>query len=377
MKLRMKGLSLILAAGLVFTGCAPAAPAPAAEPAPTAEPTAAAVSYEGFAKGPNGEEATAAKDVVLTEEEYAKLKAGNYKASMLWAGAGEWYNAMTEGAKAEFEKMGVEVVSTSDAQFDPAKQSTDIETTMALKPNIILSLPVDPVSAERAFKPAVDAGVTLVFADNGVDNYKAGKEYTGICTGDHYGMGRAAADLMAKAIGGKGNIGFIYHDADFFVTNNRDNAFKNTIQTKYPDIKIVFESGFSEESATGEVASAMLTQNPELDGVYVAWDIAAEPVVAELRAQGKTDTKVVTFDLGGNNDLDMAQNGNVYGKVADKPYQIGQTMAKMAAYKLLGKEAPAFVLSDIVVMTRENMVDAWKDSLNKEPAQTVMDALKK
>lgn len=377
MKLRMKGMSLVLVAGLVFTGCAPAVPAAPAEPAPTAEPAAAAASYEGFAKGPNGEEATAAKDVVLTEEEYAKLKAGNYKASMLWAGAGEWYNAMTEGAKAEFEKMGVEVVSTSDAQFDPAKQSTDIETTMALKPNIILSLPVDPVSAERAFKPAVDAGVTLVFADNGVDNYKAGKEYTGICTGDHYGMGRAAADLMAKAIGGKGNIGFIYHDADFFVTNNRDNAFKNTIQTKYPDIKIVFESGFSEESATGEVASAMLTQNPELDGVYVAWDIAAEPVVAELRAQGKTDTKVVTFDLGGNNDLDMALNGNVYGKVADKPYQIGQTMAKMAAYKLLGKEAPPFVLSDIVLMTRENMVEAWKDSLNKEPAQTVIDALKK
>lgn len=376
MKLRMRGLSLILAAGLVFTGCAPAAPAAPTAPAPAPEPAKAAVSYEGFAKGPNGEEATAAKDVVLTEEEYAKLKAGNYKASMLWAGAGEWYNAMTEGAKAEFEKMGVEVVSTSDAQFDPAKQSTDIETTMALKPNIILSLPVDPVSAERAFKPAVDAGVTLVFADNGVNNYKAGKEYTGICTGDHYGMGRAAADLMAKAIGGKGNIGFIYHDADFFVTNNRDNAFKNTIQTKYPDIKIVFESGFTEESATGEVASAMLTQNPDLDGVYVAWDIAAEPVVAELRAQGKKDTKVVTFDLGGNNDLDMAQKGNVYGKVADKPYQIGQTMAKMAAYKLLGKEAPPFVLSDIVVMTRDNMVDAWKDSLNKEPAQTVMDALK-
>lgn len=373
MNVKGKFLSAVLVAGLILSGCAPVATAPVTTEAPA---TSEAKSYEGFAKGPNGETATAAKDVILTDEDYAKLKAGNYKASMLWAGAGEWYNAMTDGAKAEFEKMGIEVVAISDAQFDPAKQLTDIETTMALNPNIILSLPVDPVSAEMAFKPAVDAGVTLVFADNGVNNYTSGKEYVGICTGDHYGMGRAAADLMAQAIGGKGKIGFIYHDADFFVTNNRDNAFKDTILKKYPEIQIVFESGFSEESATGEVAAAMLTQNPDLNGVYVAWDVAAEPVVAELRAQGKTDTKVVTYDLGGNNDLDMALKGNVYGKVADKPFQIGETMAKMAALKLLQKETPAFVLSDLVVMTRDNMIEAWKDSLNKAPAQTVIDALK-
>lgn len=328
-----------------------------------------------YAKGPNGEEATPTTDVELTEEQYKAIQEKGLKAAMLWAGASEWYNAMTDGAKAEFEKMGIEVVATSDAQFDPSKQATDIETTMALKPDILLSLPVDPVSGTRAFKPAVDAGCRIIFADNGVDEYKAGQEYVGIVTGDQYGMGRAAAKLMAEAIGSKGKIGVIYYDVDYLVTNNRDNEFVRTILSDYPDIEIVAMSGFSAENATGEVATAMMTQNPDLNGIYVSWDVAAEPVVSELRAGGYKDCKVVTMDLGGNNDLDMAQGGNVYGKVADMPYQIGGTMAKVAALQILGEEAPTYIVSDTVAMTKDNMAEAWNQSLNKDPDASVLEIL--
>ncbi|MEG0804302.1 MAG: substrate-binding domain-containing protein, partial [Pygmaiobacter sp.] len=329
-----------------------------------------------FATGPNGESAVSASDVELTEEQYAAVKAMNLKAALLWAGAGEWYNAMTDGAKSEFEKMGIEVVATSDAQFDPAQQATQIETTMALAPDMILTLPVDPESGTAAYRPAVDAGAKIVFADNGVNGYVAGEDYVSIVTGDQYGMGRACAKLMSDAIGGSGKIGMIYYDADFTVTNNRDNEFIRTMLKDYPEIEIVAAQGFAEESATGEAAAAMLAQNPDLDGLYVSWDVAAEPVVAEVRSAGMTNLKLVTLDLGGNNDLDMAQNGNVYGKVADMPFQIGGTMAKLAALSILEEETPSYVVSEVVSMTRDNMVDAWKASLNRLPDQAVLDALK-
>ena len=164
---------------------------------------------------------------------------------------------------------------------------------------------------------------------------------------------------------------------DFLVTNNRDNEFVRTIVNDYPDIEIVAMSGFSAENATGEVAAAMLTQNPDLNGIYVSWDVAAEPVVSELKAGGYKDCKVVTMDLGGNNDLDMAQGGNVYGKVADMPFQIGETMAKIAALDILGEEAPAYVLSGTVSMTKDNMVEAWNQSLNKDPDASVMEMIGK
>ena len=87
-----------------------------------------------------------------------------------------------------------------------------------------------------------------------------------------------------------------------------------------------------------------MTQNPDINGIYVAWDVAAEGVVAALRSGGWKDVKVITHDLGATLDLDIALKGNVYGKVADVPYDIGVTMARSAALKLLGEDVPPFVV---------------------------------
>lgn len=389
-------LALVLAFTLVLTSCTTSTEAPAdavSEDVPAESGEEGTTKTEGtdftnmipnstrnagdFAEGPNGEVPVPSTEVNLTEEQYEQIKEKDLSAVLLWAGAGEWYNAMTQGAKEEFEKMGVEIKAQSDAQFDPSKQATDIETALALSPDIILTLPVDPVSGTRAFQPAVDAGIKIVFADNGVNDYTPGEEYVAICTGDQYGMGRAAAELMSDAIGGSGKIGIIYYDADFLVTNNRDNELIRVLQSEYPEIQIETMMGFSEESDTGNVASTMLAQYPDLDGIYVSWDVAAEPVVAELRAAGKDNIKLVTMDLGGNNDLDMAQGGNVYGKVADKPYEIGATMAKLAVLSILEGDAPTYVVSGTVKMTQENMVEAWNESLAKNPDDNVMQVIGK
>ncbi len=328
-----------------------------------------------LASGPNGEVAVRANEVTLTDEQIAVVKGKGYTAAMLWAGSGEWYNAMSAGAEAMFKELGIKVLINSDAQFDMAKQATDVETSLSLNPDIILTLVVDPVSGNRAFQPAVDAGVTLVLADNGVDGYTAGNQYTSIVTGDHFGMGRAAAELMDEALNGKGKIGFIYHDADYFVTNNRDNEFKRTIESSYPGMDIVAEGGFTDEASTEGVAAAMLTRNPDITGIYVAWDVAAEGVIAALRASGLSDVKVVAHDLGGTNDLDMAMDGNMYGKVADLPYDLGVCMARIAALNLLGEKVPPFVVVPSVKMTKDNIVEAWQVSLRKAPPKNIITVL--
>lgn len=398
MKVKTSILGLLIIASMVLAACAPAA-TQTAESQPTTPPaaqpttapqagTAQEVDFaklaidcskysDEYAKGPNGETATPFDKVTLTEDDYAKVKQGNYTAALVWAGAGEWYNGLSAGAKSEFDKMNIKIVATSDAAFDPATQATNVESAMALNPSIILTLAVDPVSAEQAYKPVVDKGVVLVLADNPIQNYQADKQYVGIVTGNHYGMGRGAADLMAEALNGKGNIGFIYHDADYFVTNNRDRSFACWIKSKYPDIHIVAAGGFTEEPKTEEVASAMLVQHPELNGIYVAWDVAAEGVIAALRAAGRKDIKVVTEDLGANNDLDMAQGGNMYGKTIDMAFVIGQKMADQAALKLLGKPTFPFVVSDLMKVKKDNLVEAWQKGLNLTPPANIMQALGK
>jgi ribose transport system substrate-binding protein len=326
-------------------------------------------------KGPNGEPATPASQVTLTPDDVAKIKSGNHTAALLWAGAGEWYDALGAGAKDRFDELGIKVVATSDAEFDAARQANDVETAMTLKPDAILTLIVDPVSGAAAFKPAITAGVKLVLADNGAQGYVAGKDYVGIVTGDHYGMGAACAELMNEALGGKGKIGYIFHDAEFFVTNNRDHAFRAAIEQRYPGIEIVDAKGFTAENATFDAAAAMISQHPEIKGIYVAWDVAAEGVVEAIRAAGRNDIKVVTLDLGATNDLDMAKGGIVYATVADKPYEMGVTMANLAAYGLLGKKAPPFSTVGFIKVTKNNLAQSWKESLNKELPAEIKKAL--
>jgi ribose transport system substrate-binding protein len=324
---------------------------------------------------PNGNAAVPASEVALTEEEIAQIKEGGYSSAHLWAGAGEWYNAIDSGATAKAEELGIEVAARTDAEFDPAKQANDVDTVMALSPDIILTLIVDPVSGAQAFKPVVDQGIVLSLADNGAEGYKPGEEYVSIVTGNHFGMGQAAAELMNEALGGSGEVGMIFHDADFFVTNNRDNSFRAAIEQNYPNITIVDARGFTEEPATFDVASAMLQTHPEIDGIYVAWDVAAEGAVEAIRAVGRDDVHVVTHDLGVNNALDMIEGGSVYGTVADLPFAEGEALMTLAAYDLLGKEAPPFVTVGYIQVTKDNIAEAWEQSLGKALPEELSTAL--
>lgn len=327
-------------------------------------------------EGPNGNAAQSVDEISISSGEAAAVKGKKYKAALVWHASGDWVNAVTEGAKRKFEELGIEVVATTDAQFDSARQASDIENVMALNPDIILTLVVDPVSGGAAFKPAVDKGTELVLLSNPIAGYKPNSEYTGIVTDDMYGMGVAAAEMMSDGIGGEGNIGFIYHDASYFITNNRDNAFRTAIQEKHSDIKIVSEKGFTEEGQTFELASAMILQNPDLKGIYVAWDVAAEGVIEALRAQGRRDVKVITHDLGQNNALDMIKQGNMYGTVADRPFEIGQAMAMLGVYGLLDKESPAFSVVGYDKVTKENLATTWEKSLRRPIPKKLSEALK-
>ncbi|CAM5770980.1 sugar ABC transporter substrate-binding protein [Labrys miyagiensis] len=333
-------------------------------------------AFAGETVGPGGEKATPSSELVLSDAEAAKLKEGKYTAALLWHTSSDFVNAVTAGAKDEFARLGIEVVAQTDAGFDAAKQKSDVETILAKKPNAILALPLDPVTSAEAFKPAVAAGVKIVLLSNKPKDFVQGKDYVTIVTDDLFQMGKHAADALAAAIGKKGKVAWIYHDASYYVTNQRDNAFKATIESDYPDIKIVASQGISDPARAEDIAQALILQHPDLDGIYVTWSEPAEGVLSALRAAGNTKTKVVTLDLSEPVGLDMVKGGNVAAIAADKAYELGRTMADAAGYGLLNKPAPAFVVAPVLTVTKENVAQGWQDSLHRTAPQSVLDAAK-
>ncbi len=336
------------------------------------------VSTGAFAQthGPNGEPPTPTSEIKLSDAEVAKLKEGKYTAALLWHTSSDFVNAVTAGASDEFKRLGIAVVATTDAGFDAAKQKSDIETVLAKKPSVILALPLDPTTSAEAFRPAVEAGTKIVLLSNTPAGYKQGKDFVAVVTDDLFEMGKHAADALAASIGKKGKVAWIFHDAQYYVTNQRDNAFKTTIEKDYPDIKIVAQAGIADPARAEEIANALLTKNPDLDGIYVTWAEPAEGVLAALRAAGNTKTKIVTLDLSEPVALDMAKGGNVVAIVSDQAYELGRTMATAAGYGLLGKAAPPFVIAPVLTVTKANVVAAFKEALHRDAPKSVIDAAK-
>ncbi|OIK13729.1 substrate-binding domain-containing protein [Bacillus sp. MUM 13] len=329
-------------------------------------------------KGPNGEKAVSAKSLQLTEEELQKIKDGKYKAAIVMHYSGTDYMKAAVGAmKDTFKRMGIEVIAVTDAQFKAEKQVNDIETVLAKKPDIMISVPVDAVSTAPAYKKAVAQGVKLVFMDGAAKGLKPGKDYISIVSGDNYGNGALAADIMAEKLGGKGKVGIIYHDVNFFVTKNRSDAFEARIKEKYPNIKIVAKDGITDPNKGEEVASAMLTRNPGIDGIFAPWDVPAEGVMSAIRNAGKEkDVIVTTVDLGTNVAISIASDGIVKGLGAQLPYDQGVAQAILAGYAILGKEAPAYVASPAIKVTKDNVLDSWKLIYGTEAPSTVKNAMK-
>lgn len=326
--------------------------------------------------GPTGEPATEATSVSISPSEIAQVQKGHYTAAMAWHESGTFVQAVTNGANAEFKKLGIKVVSTTQANFDAATQVNQLQTLQSEKPSVVLSLPVDPTTETAAYRAVSKAGSKLILLSNVPTGLKYPSEYQGIVTDDLSSMGKQAAELMGKALGGKGNVGFIYYDANYYVTNERDGAFRTWLKKLYPNIHIVAQEGMADTSKADTIATAMMQANPDINGVYVPFsEPPAEGVISALRGLGTASgVKVITMDLDPSIDADLCEGQYLAGIVADQPYLLGETLAKEAGLALIGKKAPQFSVVKAQAVTKSNILTAWQQTLDQPAPSNVKSA---
>jgi ribose transport system substrate-binding protein len=200
-----------------------------------------------------------------------------------------------------------------------------------------------------------------------------------VVSADNLGNGVVSAHLMAKSTGGKGEIGLIFHEADFFVTKQRYQGFKETITADYPELKIVEEKGIAGPDFAGDAqsaANAMLAKHPNLTGIWAVWDVPAEGVMAAARASGRGDLKIATEDLGKNVAIALAKNELVVGLGAQVPFDQGVTEANLAAGAEIGKEAPPYVALSALPVTHENVLEAWTQVFHEDAPADLQSSFK-
>ena len=316
-----------------------------------------------FSTGPNGEISGVPGKLKFTPSELAKLKAMNATAAIAFHLTSDWTSGQLAGLTKEFGLLGITIVGTTQADFKADEQISQIQTLMAKKPSILISIPVDSQAESATYKAVADAGTKIVFMDNVANGLTVGKDYVSVVSADNYANGAASAFLLGRKLNGKGSIALIHHAADFWVTKQRWNGFKDTITKDFPRIKIIDDKGISGPDFAGDAqaaATAILTKTPNIDAIWAVWDTPAEGVLAALRAAGNTKTLIATQDLGANVAISLAKGGPVIGLGAQRPYDAGVAEAKLAAYALLGKTAPSYVAMPALAVDHANVLAAWK-----------------
>jgi ribose transport system substrate-binding protein len=104
-----------------------------------------------FSKGPNGEAPTDARNIRLSDDEISRIHGLHATAAIvLHYGGNDWSNAQVAGLRSQFDRLGIQVIAVTDAGFQPEKQVSDLENVLAMRPNIIVSIPADPAATANA-----------------------------------------------------------------------------------------------------------------------------------------------------------------------------------------------------------------------------------
>lgn len=313
--------------------------------------------------GQRGEPGFPAANLALTADQIAKVKAGNFTVaiSMGWMGD-DWASQQLIGLKETFASYGIKVVAETNANWDDAKQISDIEAISVLKPSLLVSIPLNGQTTASAYKKIADAGTKVVFIDQAVDGMNPGKDYSSIISSDNLELGMYLADELADAIGGKGDVAAMYYANDFYVTNLRYEGFIARVLAKYPDMHVVAAAGHNDPNKGMEVAQGVLARYPTLAGMYASWSIPAMGAVTAASVAGRAPAnfKIVNENFDQIVALNMAQNGFIAGISSQRPYDQGVAEAKTGALALIGVATPPYIVVPPLKVERANLPASYK-----------------
>jgi|SoiMethySBSTD1v2_1073268.scaffolds.fasta_scaffold15102_6 ribose transport system substrate-binding protein len=293
----------------------------------------------------------------------SSASSGSAKNMTLIAGVkgDEFYITMNCGAQAEAKKLGVNLNFQGPDQFDPSLQTPIVNAVAAKKPDAVLIAPTDTKAMFVPINQLAQNGSKVVLVDTTLDQADMAASQI---SSDNLGGGRAAADALAKLIGGKGKV---------FVNNVKPGISTTDLRTKGFEqrakeigltyVGVDYNNDQPEKAAA--IVKAQLAKNPDLKGIFATNLFGAEGSASGLREAGKSGVKIVGFDAGPKQVQDL-KDGTVQGLIAQKPAQIGSDGVQQAYNALTGKPVTKKIGTGFVALTKDNLAEnsqfAYKSS---------------
>lgn len=308
----------------------------------------------------DGVKPTAYEEFGWTDDQITSIKDAGLTVGLVMHTGGESFsNAVISGVTKAAEELGVEIVAQTDAQWDAAQQSTNLESVLAKNPDIVILCQIDVEAMTDQLKEAAANGTKFVFFDN-INASLTEDDYVSLVTTDTYAAGVECAKDMAAELGGSGRIAMFTWSAPNLGNRARSQGFRDYIETNFPEIEIVTEEFYDDASDCAALADAVFAKYPDLDGAFGQWDIPLEGVISSAQGNDIGEEFVGTcVDLGYNVARIMAEDGMCKGIGAQQPYKDGYYSLYAGALACVGEEVPKMILIDLVNVTKANLEESW------------------
>jgi ribose transport system substrate-binding protein len=252
----------------------------------------------------------------------------------------QFWQAVKSGAEQAAEEYGVRITFEGpDNETMVDRQIDMLAAALANKPAAIGFAALDSQAAIPLLRQANEAGIPVIAFDSGVDSDIP----LATATTDNALAAGMAADKMAELIGGKGKVAVVAHDQTSRTGIDRRDGFVNQIEAKYPDIEVVtVQYGQGDHLKSTEVTKAILTANPDLNGIFGTNEGSAIGVVNGVQELGTKDLVIIGYDSG-KAQKDAIRNGLMAGAITQNPVGIGYETVKAAVMAQKGEAVPALI----------------------------------
>jgi len=238
-----------------------------------------------------------------------------------------WFNAMEAGITAEGEVLGVDAVMIGPTSADPALQVRAIEDLIAKGVDIIGVVPNDANAIEPVLEKARAAGIKVVThespAQKNVDwNFEMASSK---------GFGEAHAEMLAQAMGGKGEYAVYVGSLTVPLHNEWADYAIAYLKEKYPDMVAIGDRYGVAESVddSRKTALDLIAANPNLKGFLAFGSQGPIGIGRALEETRKVGEIAVFGPFSPGQGRQLVKDGAINGGFMWNPMEAGKVFVRI------------------------------------------------
>jgi len=236
-----------------------------------------------------------------------------------------FFNNVRVGAENAAKQLGAKVIQYVPTKPDSIpEQMSQVEDVIVKKPDAIVFTPVD----YKALIPGVEkmnaAGIPVI----NVTDHMAGGTIVSFVGIDDYKVGRATAEALMKALGGKGNVVIIEGVKGSLSNQDRTRGLTDVTKS-YPNVKLLAtQAGNFQRLNALQVMENLMQSFPQIDGVMAANDAMA---IGAIEALDAANRKAIVVGINGTKEaVDAVKAGKLLASGQADPFMQGCLATMMA-----------------------------------------------